>query len=63
MKNYKDARKKVASWIKVNQKELVYVLYGKKVDYFYKSFSIPKKNGESRVIYAPKDELKIIQKN
>lgn len=62
MKNYKDARKKVAGWIKVNQKELVYVLYGKKVDYFYKSFPIPKKNGESRVIYAPKDELKIIQK-
>lgn len=30
MKNYKEARKKIASWIRVNHDELVYILYGKK---------------------------------
>ena len=62
MKNYKDARKKIASWIRVNPDELAYILYEKKIANFYKSFTIPKKNGKSRVIYAPQDELKIIQK-
>lgn len=62
MKNYKDARKKIASWIRVNHDELAYILYEKKIANFYKSFMIPKKNGKSRVIYAPQDELKIIQK-
>lgn len=62
MKNYKDARKKIASWIRVNPDVLAYILYEKKIANFYKSFTIPKKNGKSRVIYAPQDELKIIQK-
>ena len=62
MKNYKDALKNIASWIRVNHDELAYILYGKKIANFYESFTIPKKNGKSRVIHAPQDELKIIQK-
>lgn len=62
MRNYKDARKKIASWIKVNHEQLDYVLYRKKVENLYECFKIPKKNGEYRVIYAPQGELKVLQR-
>lgn len=43
MKDYKQARKKVADFLHINVKELTYILYKIKIDNFYKKFDIPKK--------------------
>lgn len=63
MSNYQEARKEVASLIQVNYKELIRLLYKIKVENSYLSFEIPKKNGNTRVIYAPNNKLKSIQRN
>lgn len=63
MNNYQEARKEVADLIKVNYKELIRVLYKIKVENSYVSFEIPKRNGRPRVIYAPNNKLKAIQRN
>ena len=62
MKDYKQARKKVADFLHINVKELTYILYKIKIDNFYKKFDIPKKNGKTRIIYNPDKKLKYIQR-
>lgn len=62
MKDYKQARKKVADFLHINVKELTYILYKIKIDNFYKKFYIPKKNGKTRIIYTPDKKLKYIQR-
>ncbi|MGI6510061.1 MAG: reverse transcriptase domain-containing protein [Erysipelotrichaceae bacterium] len=62
MNTYIKARKEVAELIGIELKELNRVLYKEKVDNLYKTFNIPKKNGGVRVIHAPKDRLKYIQR-
>lgn len=61
MDNYKITRKEVAKFFGLNLRELTYVLYGNGKD-FYKVFEVPKKNGKTREICAPIDNLKRIQK-
>lgn len=55
-------RDDLAKFLKIELKKLTYILYKKKVENFYETFSIPKKNGEERIINAPKDNLKYILK-
>lgn len=55
-------RDDLAKFLKIELKNLTYILYKKKVENFYETFSIPKKNGEERIINAPKDNLKYILK-
>lgn len=62
MNDYKKAREKVAKLVGIELKELTYVLYREKVNNLYKTFKIPKKNGDFRIIHAPKDNLKWIQR-
>jgi len=62
MNDYKKAREKVAKLVGIELKELTYVLYKEKVYNLYKTFKIPKKNGDFRIIHAPKDNLKWIQR-
>lgn len=56
------SRNELADFLGIPRQKLTYVLYVKKVDSYYKSFKIPKKNGDSRTINAPTDDLKFIQK-
>ncbi len=51
----------LAELLKVNYAQLIVVAYKKNGESNYRSFSIPKKNGEVREIYAPKDKLKNLQ--
>ncbi len=64
MNNFKDVRTRIAlaNLLGVPENKLTYVLYIKKIENLYTSFSIPKKNGESRHINAPQKDLKDIQK-
>lgn len=62
MNDYKLARKKVARLINVDLRTITYVLYRIKIENSYKSFEIPKKSGGTRIIYAPNDNLKKIQR-
>lgn len=62
MSLYKDAREEVARMLNIHQKELTYVLYIVGIDKSYKTFKIPKKNGKYRIISAPTEKLKRIQK-
>lgn len=62
MSDYKKAREEVAKLLGIELKELTYLLYKEKVENLYNTFEIPKKNGEFRVIHAPKDDLKWIQR-
>lgn len=62
MSNYKVAREEVARLMNVDLKELTYVLYKTRLENSYKSFEIPKKNGEPRIIDTPNNKLKWIQK-
>ena len=55
-------REDLAKFLGIELKKLTYVLYKRKVENFYDTFSIPKKNGEDRIINAPKDNLKYILK-
>ncbi|MBO4471329.1 MAG: retron Ec67 family RNA-directed DNA polymerase/endonuclease [Clostridia bacterium] len=54
-------REDLACLLKIKTSSLTYVLYRAKVNSFYKTFDIPKKNGGVRQINAPTDILKIIQ--
>ena len=62
MKDYTNARIKVANLIGINVQELTYILYKIKIDTLYKKFEIPKKNGKTRTIYTPNNKLKYIQR-
>ena len=57
------SRNELADFLEIPRKVLTYVLYVKKVENFYISFEIPKKNGGTRTIKAPSGELKSIQKS
>jgi len=57
-----NTRNGLAQLLGIEIKELTYVLYKEKVDFFYTTFSIPKKSGGQREINAPKGKLKFIQK-
>lgn len=45
-----------------NSKYINYILYSVGTDHLYKTFSIPKKNGGERIIHAPKEKLKRLQR-
>lgn len=57
-----ESRYDLSVLLNIPLKKLTYILYVKKTDSYYKTFEIPKKNGESRQINAPQDDLKEIQK-
>ncbi|MBE5060079.1 RNA-directed DNA polymerase [Megamonas funiformis] len=56
-------RKELANILNISEKKLTYILYVKKIDNMYRTFSIPKKNGETREINAPEKMLNFVQKN
>lgn len=62
MDNFKEERKFLAKELEIRNKSLSYVLYIKKIENSYKEFIIPKKNGKDRIIHAPEDNLKYIQR-
>ncbi|RRD31578.1 RNA-directed DNA polymerase [Streptococcus minor] len=45
-----------------NSTYINYILYNIGTDNLYRTFSIPKKNGGTRLVHAPKPELKFLQK-
>jgi len=55
-------RRQLADWLQVPDKNLRFLLYKLKETDRYRSFTIPKKNGGDRLISAPIDFLKKIQK-
>lgn len=55
-------RNELADLLGIKRKNLTYILFIKKVNNCYDCFDIPKKNGGVRHIYAPRGELKLIQK-
>lgn len=59
---YVEARQNIARFIKVDLKQLTHLLYKTKVENSYSKFTIPKRDGSERFIYAPNEELKFIQK-
>lgn len=56
------SREQLSFILKVQDKHLTYLLYGKGINKCYHSFLIPKKNGEQRKIDAPNNELKQVQR-
>ena len=56
------SRNELADFIGVKRKVLTHILYVEKEETRYKSFIIPKRNGEPRTIYAPNNELKYVQR-
>lgn len=56
------SRNDLADFLGISHGNLTYILYIKTVDTMYTTFSIPKKNGSERIIHAPNDALKKIQK-
>lgn len=55
-------RNELANFLNIPKKQLSYILYIKGINNYYTSFEIPKKNGGSRKINAPNDEIKDIQR-
>jgi hypothetical protein len=55
-------RNELADFLEIPRKKLTHILYIKKVDSYYESFEIAKKNEGVRYINAPKDDLKAMQK-
>lgn len=55
-------RKDLALKLNLSLKKLTYLLYIKKPDNCYTTFEIPKKDGSCRIINAPNNELKYVQK-
>lgn len=55
-------RNELADYLAVPRKKLTHLLYVRKIDNCYNTFSIPKRSGGTREISAPNDELKSIQK-
>lgn len=60
-KNIVDTRL-LALFLGIEYKELTYILYSKHCENLYRSFEIPKKNGEMRLICAPQEPLKHVQR-
>lgn len=56
------SRNQLADFLGIQRKTLTYVLFEARVDSFYSSFDIPKKDGTLRHIYAPTKTLKVIQR-
>ena len=56
------SRNELADFLGIYRNKLTYVLYIKKVESFYNTFEIPKKNGGMRQINAPSGDLKFIQR-
>ncbi len=54
--------RELASLLGTSYSNLTYVVYGQGVAKHYSEFSIPKKNGELRVIQAPSNQLKVLQR-
>lgn len=59
--NIINTRNELADFLEIPIKKLTFVLYVKKVDSYYTTFEIPKKNGGKRQINAPVGILKTIQ--
>lgn len=55
-------RNDLADFLEIQLNHLTYVLYIRKVESYYSTFEIPKRNGGSRTIDAPSGKLKHIQK-
>ncbi len=55
-------REELAIVLGIPIRRLTYILYHKKTENLYTSFTIPKKNGEERQIDCPNEELREIQK-
>lgn len=55
------SRNQLADFLGIQKKTLTYVLFEARVESFYYSFDIPKKDGTLRNINAPSGTLKIIQ--
>ena len=49
--------------IRIPSKKITYILYVRRIENLYTSFTIPKKSGGTRSINSPSTELKEIQKN
>lgn len=64
MENFNNisTRTELAKLLKIPIKNLTYILYKTDINSLYTSFEIPKKNGGTRKIYAPNNDLKNIQK-
>lgn len=56
------SRNQLADFLGIQRKTLTYVLFESRVESFYSSFDIPKKDGTARHIYAPFGVLKVIQR-
>lgn len=56
-------RNELANFLGIKTGTLTYVLYKLGVDNLYTTFTIPKKNGEERLIHSPVEPLKFIQKS
>ena len=55
-------RNDLADFLDIKRKDLAYILFIRKVDNYYDTFDIPKKNGGVRHICASQGQLKILQK-
>ena len=55
-------RNDLADFLGIKRGKLTHILYIQRVDTMYSTFSIPKKNGDERIINAPNDDLKQIQR-
>lgn len=49
--------------LRIPSKKIAYILYVRRIENLYTSFTIPKKSGGTRSINSPSTELKEIQKN
>lgn len=56
------SRNQLADFLGIQRKTLTYVLFEARVESFYSSFDIPKKDGTVRHISAPSGALKVIQR-
>lgn len=56
-----ETRNQLAEYLDIPRSTLTYILYIKNVNSYYTSFEIPKRNGETRQIRAPRGPLKSIQ--
>lgn len=55
-------RNELADYLAVPRKKLTHILYVRKIENCYVTFSVPKRSGGTREISAPDCELKSIQK-
>lgn len=55
-------REHLADCLRIKTKQLTYILYVKNTENCYSTFEIPKRSGGVRVIAAPNNQLKTIQK-